>query len=401
MDVVGLGIIGGYYQYKKMIKISNAIRKSKNKTVYILGGHGPSPEPEYFLKKSNANFVVLGEGEETIVELLNNLHSPETVKGIAYWRGDKVCINERRKVIKNIDNIPFPLWEKFPINYYVLKRELGFVGSDRVMQMVSGRGCPYRCNFCYRMDSGFRPRSIDSIVEEIKILKSEYYINGIEFADELLMSSVQRTHEICERFLHENLNIKWACNGRLNFAEKKLLQLMKKSGCVFINYGIESIDDATLKIMNKQLNTKQIFEGVQNTVDVGIHPGLNIIFGNIGETKDILRKDVDFIKRFGDCLQMRTIRPVTPYPGSELYYYAIKNGLLGGPEDFYEHKHINSDLLSVNFTDMNEEDFYKELYDANTELIDDFYKKSQQNVINEANKLYKNFNINFRGFRQI
>lgn len=120
----------------------------------------------------------------------------------------------------------------------------------------------------------------------------------------------------------------------------------------FINYGIESMDEKALRVMNKALTTKQIIAGIENTLAVGISPGYNIIFGNIGETAESLKLGVEFLLKYDDHSQLRTIRPVTPYPGSPLYYYAIENGLLKDCEDFYENKHINSDLLTINFTDL-------------------------------------------------
>ncbi len=122
-DVIGLGFVAGYYEYRKAIKISEAIHRSKNKSFYVLGGHGPSPEPEYFLKKLHADAVVMGEGEETIKELvcaIANKSSLLHVKGIAYRDGDNIVINERRPLIANIDSLPFPAHELFPIEYYRL-----------------------------------------------------------------------------------------------------------------------------------------------------------------------------------------------------------------------------------------------------------------------------------------
>ena len=157
-DVVGLSFIGGYYQYRKALKISGAINKSKHRPFFILGGHGPSPEPEHFLNKTEADAVVIGEGEETIIELLNalgNRKSLSSIKGIAYKDGDKVVINERRDLIKDIDSIPWPAYELFPIQYYRLIRETHSTNKDFVMPVLSGRGCKFKCNFCYRMDQGF------------------------------------------------------------------------------------------------------------------------------------------------------------------------------------------------------------------------------------------------------
>jgi len=402
-DVIGLGIIAGYYQYRKLLKISKAIEQSTDKPFYIMGGHGPSPEPAYFLKKTNANVVIIGEGEETIVELLEKLARGETlhsVKGIAFREEEQIFVNERRPLIKDIDTIPFPAYELFPIAYYRLLRMPHANNADFTMPLLSGRGCPFQCTFCYRMDEGFRPRSNESIIEEIKLLQCDYGITYIAFSDELLMSSVERTVSICNEFIKAGLNIKWDCNGRLNYARPDILKLMRQAGCVFINYGIESMDDMVLRNMKKSLTTKQIIKGIEATLEAGISPGFNIIFGNIGDNRQTLNKGVEFLLKYDDGAQMRTIRPVTPYPGSPLYYDAIEKGLLRNVEDFYENKHVNSDLLSVNFTEMGDDDFHRCLLEANTRLVENYFLKKYESVKKQAQCLYLEKDSDFRGFRQ-
>ncbi|MBU0675971.1 MAG: B12-binding domain-containing radical SAM protein [Proteobacteria bacterium] len=402
-DVVGIGIIAGYYQYLQLLGISEAVNRSKHRPLYILGGHGPSPEPEFFLGKTEADLVVLGEGEETIIDLLDAIqkHRPlSTVPGIAYRSEGQVIINERRPLISDINTIPLPAYSLFPIDYYKLIRMPHNVNSDFVMPVLSGRGCTFNCAFCYRMDEGFRPRSSESIIEEIRLLKADYGITHVSFTDELLMSSVERTDQLCHDFMNAGLNVKWDCNGRLNYAKPDLLKLMRKAGCVFINYGIESLDDLVLKKMNKALSTKQIIKGVEATIAVGITPGLNVLFGNIGDTTETLRKGVEFTMKYDDGAYMRTIRPVTPYPGSPLYYHAIEKGLLKDCEDFYTNKHLNSDLIAVNFTELTDEEFYQALYEANSTLLTNYYHKKLESMIEQTRKLYFERDASFRGYRQ-
>jgi len=402
-DVVGIGIVGGYYQYAKLLKLSQAIHASKQKPFYVIGGHGPSPEPEYFLKKTGADAIVIGEGEATIVDLLDALNKNNnlsSVQGIAFKENGRCVQTPRRSLISDVDDIAFPAWDLFPMDHYALLRATNINSSDRYMTVLSGRGCTFQCNFCYRMDPGFRPRSATSIIEEVKRLKTDYQISYVEFTDDLFMSSVKRTIDLCEAFIKAKLNVRWYCEGRLNYAEPDVLKLMKAAGCVFINYGIESLDEKILKVMNKGLTIKLITRGVENTLAAGISPGLNIIFGNIGETPDALRRGVDFLLKYDDHAQFRTIRPVTPYPGSPLYYYAIEKGLLKDCEDFYENKHTNSDLLAVNFTDLSEEEFYQCLLEANTELIKNHFKKKLLVECQRAEKLYLEKDTTFRGFRQ-
>jgi anaerobic magnesium-protoporphyrin IX monomethyl ester cyclase len=402
-DVIGLSFIAGYYQYKKALKISESINQSKNRPFFIIGGHGPTPEPEFFFKKTDADAIVMGEGEITILELLEALKNKKTlhhVNGIAFRSDNQFIINEPRPLIGDIDSIPFPAYHLFPIHYYRLLRMPHCRKSDFVMPVLSGRGCTFKCNFCYRMDKGFRRRSNESIIEEIKMLKRDFGITYIAFADELLMSSKERTISLCNDFIKHKIDIKWDCNGRLNYAKKDVLNLMKKAGCVFINYGIEAYDNQILKNMDKSLTTKQIKDGIEATLAANISPGFNIIFGNIGESRETLWKGVDFLLRYDDGAQMRTIRPVTPYPGSPLYNYAIEKGLLRDCQDFYENKHINSDLLAVNFTYMSDNEFHKNLFEANSVLLENYFNKLKASYEIQMKKLYFEHDASFRGFRQ-
>jgi len=399
-DAVGMGVVGGYYQYKKLLEISNAINNSKKRPLYIIGGYGPTPEPEFFLKKTRADIVVMGEGEDTIVELFSgkNLYD---VNGIAFRDQNEIVINERRKLIRDLDSIPFPAYELFPMEIYRLKRVPNTTLTDFVVPMVSGRGCKFKCNFCYRMDKGARERSNEHIVEEMKMLKTDYSITVVDFCDDLLMSSKNRAIALSQEIISANLNMRWHCNGRLNYATPDVIKIMKEAGCVYINYGIECFDDGVLKTMNKALTTEQIVKGIKATLEHGVSPGFNIIFGNIDEDEKTLKKSVDFLLEYGDWAEMRTIRPVTPYPGSPLYYYALEKGLLKDAEDFYENKHINSDLLTVNFTKLSDEDFYKYLYEANKKLIRAYLDKKMELIKGDMDKLYCDLNVNFRGFRDV
>ena len=405
-DVVEVSVIGGYYQYRKLLSLSKAINASQNRRhfKYTIGGHGPASDPEFFLHKTGADLVGIGEGEITFVEILDAFagkRSLESVDGIAYLDENGTFVRTKpRELIQNIDEISWPAYDLFDMTYYSLLRLPNIRANERCMPMLSGRGCIFACNFCYRLDKGFRPRSPESIIAEIKYLKETYNIKYIAFSDELLMSSRERTLELCQSFIDANIQVKWDCNGRLNFADIDVLEKMKEAGCVFINYGIESLDNETLKVMHKGLTRDMIVRGVENTLKVGISPGLNLIYGNIHEPLSAIDDAVDFLLKYDDHAQMRTIRPVTPYPGTELFQYALDHGLVESTEDFYENKHVNSDLLAVNFTDYTDNEVHEALYHANKKLINRYQELQRENNEKICYDLYMNRNVAFCGFRQ-
>lgn len=406
-DVVEVSVIGGYYQYHKLLSLSEAINASCNRNFfkYTIGGHGPAADPEYFLRKTGADVVGIGEGEITFVELLDAFagkRSLESVDGIAFFDKNQggYIRTKARELIQNIDEIAWPAYDLFDMTHYTLLRLPHIKGSERSMPMLSGRGCIFACNFCYRLDKGFRPRSAESIIEEIRYLKEKYNVSYIAFSDELLMSSRDRTLQLCDAFIEAKLNIKWDCNGRLNFADIDVLEKMREAGCVFINYGIESLDDETLRVMHKGLTREMIIRGIENTLQVGISPGLNIIYGNINEPLSAIDDAVEFLLKYDDHAQLRTIRPVTPYPGTELFEYAKEHGLVKDTDDFYQNKHLNSDLLAVNFTKYSDEEIYAALYHANMRLIKRYNEVQMEKSEKICKDLYYNKNAAFRGFRQ-
>ncbi|MBU4289003.1 MAG: B12-binding domain-containing radical SAM protein [Proteobacteria bacterium] len=402
-DVVALGFTAGYFQYKKIGSICNAINKAKNRPFVVLGGHGPTPVPEFYMKLTGADAVVLGEGERPFLNLIKALESKTSlynVKGIAFKDGNDCIVNEREAPIKNLDTIPHPYYEPLPMEYYVNAKVFQMKRTDRMINMITSRGCNYNCNFCQRIEKGIRFRSVESIMDELKKYIREYHINFVVFWDELFMFSEKRVAELTEGILKENIKINYWCTGRLNIVNREILKMLKKSGCSYIDYGIEQFDNNSLQKMNKKLTEELIIKGIEITKEAGIYIGFNIIFGNIGDTKESLRKSMDFLKKYNDYGQLRVVRPVTPYPGSPLYKTAIKKGLLKGPEDFYN-KHKNVELLTVNFTDIPDKEFHELLFKTNKEVIEDYYTHFTDESIKEFYNVYFSEDVSFRGARHI
>ncbi len=405
-DAVGISAVSGYFSYRKVKEIMEAINTLpiSKPVITVAGGHLFQPDPEYFIRKFGINFIVNGEGIITASELFppeSSMHDEwriDEIDGISYLDNNKYVKNKPRQLIKNPDDISFPAWDLFPIDYYALIRPPKVEPTDRVMPVLSSYGCFANCNFCQRMEKGMRLRSSENIVAEIKWLKEKYRINYIFFSDELFTVSKKRALELSNAFLEADLNIKYWCCGRLDRVDKEVLDSMKKSGCVFINYGIESYDDEMLKVIGKKLTCSQIEAGVVATIEAGISPGLNIMFGNKGETFEVLHKGKNFLLKYDDQAHIRTIRPLTPYPSTPLYEDAVKMGKIKDIEDFYENKHTNSDLLSVNFTEYTDEQIHRELFKVNVTLLENYHNKAEKKQRDQLERLYYGDGV-FRGFR--
>jgi radical SAM superfamily enzyme YgiQ (UPF0313 family) len=223
-------------------------------------------------------------------------------------------------------------------------------------------------------------------------------------SDELFVFPRKRIFDFRDALEASKMKIKFFCNARVDTFDEEVAKCLKECGCQFLNFGMESADQRVLELMNKRTTVEQNIQAAEIAKKVGIGLGLNFIWGNKGDTEESLRKNVDLIMRYNTYDQLRTIRPVTPYPGSDLYYEAIKSGLLQGPEDFFN-KFKNSDLLTVNFTNIPEGIFYKLLFEINKQLILDYYMhtskdmKTAERLIKDFFELYFEGKITFRGAR--
>ncbi len=411
-DIIGISFLASRFR-ETILPLCKVINKYKKKAWLVLGGHGPSPIPSYILKETGADIICIGESEETIIELAYCKaieETPSLIRGISYFNEignglSKISSTEKRKPIKDLDSIPLPQYSIFPMEKY--SNCLKFPGmdkNDKLLPIITGRGCTNSCNFCYRMQKGIRLRSMDRVIDEMHILQNFYGITYFNICDELFGYPKKRVFQFQEELEKMDLKIKYFCAVRVDTVDKEIIQVLKETGCKFLNFGFESSDQKVLDLMGKNTTIEQNIEALELSKKAGLNIGLNFIWGNKGDTMKSLNDNVKLIKKYSSHVQLRTIRPVTAYPGCDLYYKAIENGFLNGPEDFFE-KFKNSDLITVNFTKYSLEDCYQLLFQANKDLIIDHYVhtgirvKKTIRLIKDFYDLYFNGKTNFRGAR--
>lgn len=405
-DLIGISFLASRF-IETVLPLCKVINKFKKEAWLVLGGHGPSPIPKYILQETGADVICIGEAEDTIIDLINAGRDLSLIDGIAYPYDDRVIITKKRKPIKNLDSIPFPQWDLFPMEKY--SNCLKFPGmnkNDKLLPIITGRGCINKCSFCYRMQNGIRLRSMKNVVGETFVLNHLYGITYFNICDELFGYPKKRVFEFKEELEKMDLKIKYFCAVRVDTVDKEIIHALKETGCKFLNFGFESSDQKVLDLMGKNTTIKQNIEALELSKKEGLDIGLNFIWGNKGDTIKSLNDNVKLIRKYSSHSQLRTIRPVTAYPGCDLYYKAIEEGLLKGPEDFFE-RFKNSDLITVNFTKYTLNDCYQLLFQANRDLIIDYYLNTKDNFIfRKASELIKSFydlyfkgKTNFRGAR--
>jgi anaerobic magnesium-protoporphyrin IX monomethyl ester cyclase len=387
-DFIGMGFQAAYFPIVK--ETAKAIKDACGETPFILGGSAPSASPAYFIEKFSADYVLVGEADYSIVDFAKALQGEmkfEEVSGLCWKQDGQIRQNPRKGPPNNLDALPFPAWDLFDMKSYTFpKRHANVSGLVRPLGILTSRGCPFNCKFCFRIER-YRGRTIENCIEEIKLLVNKYRVNFIEFHDDLFMVSKKRVLDFCQAIEKSRLVFNWSCNGRFNIADREQLRAMKKVGCVEVSYGLESGDQKILDEMDKRITVKQILEISAITKEEGILATVPSMFGLPGETKESLNKTVDAVIAATSWHDKRTIRPMQPYPGCPYWHECLERGILKDEEDFYT-RFVGSEKWTVNLTNVPDSDFDRILFEANERLLREHYKHAFRRDMGSFKKVY-------------
>ncbi|MBU1627423.1 B12-binding domain-containing radical SAM protein [bacterium] len=317
-DILGITVTTPMMDRAK--EISKEAKKSG--TTVILGGPHISAIPIKVLEDSDADIAVFGEGEHTIVDICSG-KVLEDIEGIAYKDGTGVIIqNPPRKLIEDLDSLPFPSRKHINLQKYIESEfELGFPlkKGDTLMRMFSSRGCPYLCTFCASHNvfgRKFRTRSIDNIIEEMRLLIDKYGYKNFVFMDDHFALKDDRVVQFCERVLEKLPKVRWLCSARADISPDTL-KLMKKAGCEMISFGIESGSEKILRTVKKKMNLDTIRETFQVCRKIGIRTKTTWIIGVPGEDEDDFQRTVKFACEINP--NYIWVSMFYPFPGTESY----------------------------------------------------------------------------------
>ncbi|MBN1434581.1 B12-binding domain-containing radical SAM protein [Candidatus Fermentibacterales bacterium] len=353
-DVIGFG--GMITRYRYVREIANRVREELPGAFLMAGNSGATTLPEMYLRACRLDAVVLGEGETTARSLVSALQNGDDwrgTSGIAYLRkSGEMALSEPRELLPDLDALPFPAWDLFPVEKYV--RSVDHRQKyTRHLEVVASRGCPYGCVYCFRIyGRTIRRRSPESVVAEVEEIVRRYDIRYTGFPDDLFTSDRDFVMRTC-RLLRERVpGIRWSCMGRVNTVDPEMLSVMRESGCDWISFGIESGSDEMLRRMKRGVDSTQCLEAVRMTREAGIHPDGSFMIGMFGETGDTVAETVDFCRRAD---MTGPILFVTPYPGTEIFGEALRRGLIPDVEKLVESMDA-ADRLLVNLSELPDED---------------------------------------------
>ena len=325
-------------------RLAKEIKQVRKETVVVIGGPHLTAIPEQTMELfKDFDIGVIGEGEETIAELITrNATDLTKIKGIIFRENDQLHKTEPRPFIKNLDMLPFPAWDilpDFPSAYHPPAFRFRRLPAA---SLVTSRGCPNKCIFCDRSVFGSQCRvfSAEYIMEMLHNLYNNYGIREILFEDDTFVMFKPRLIAICESIIREKLNISWSCLGRADMVTQDTLTLMKRAGCWQIAFGIESGDQRIIDFIEKKIRLDKMKRAIFWTKEAGIMTKGFFIIGLPTETKESIQHTIDFIA--ATPLDDISVNMFTPFPGSKIYQTAKEFGEF---EDTWE----KMNLLEITF----------------------------------------------------
>jgi anaerobic magnesium-protoporphyrin IX monomethyl ester cyclase len=318
-------IIGVYSMFsikKTSLEMARALQDDCD--LLVVGGPFPTSDPAGFLEVFDV--VVVGEGEKTMVELVNCVEKGADfsgVKGIAYREDGEVRVTSPRGFVENLDGLPFPSRELFDNDAY--KRYYAKRFGYTTTPLITSRGCPFSCDFCSRpvFGTSYRARSAVNIVDEMEVIAGLGY-DRVWFADDCFTLNRGHLLNVCDEVVNRGVDLGWECLSRVDTMNREVAVKMRQAGCVRVFFGIESGNDSVLALMNKQITVEQASRAVYAAKAAGLQVGAFFIVGYPGESD---RTVLDTL-RFASGLPLDYLSFTLPYPipGTGLFERVKDNG---------------------------------------------------------------------------
>jgi len=304
--------------------LAQRIKSSAPETVVVVGGCHVSAIPVETLEEFKAfDLLVIGEGENTLLEILNSVEQnkavPANIQGTAFRQGTYTITAKPRALMQNLDELPLPAWSLLPGFPKAFRPSPARIRRWPCASVVLTRGCPNSCTFCDRSVFGNRCRSYSPsyAVNLLKDLRNNFGVKEILIEDDTFILSPKWVNEFCNRIITDKLDISWSCLGRADRMTADMAGVMHKAGCWHISFGIESGDEELLKRTNKNLDIQQIRNAVSYCKSAGIRTKGFFMIGFPGETAQSIRLTAELAKSLP--INDISVMQLTPFPGTELY----------------------------------------------------------------------------------
>jgi len=346
-DAVGISVFSSSYEetmqggrftypYKESAKIAKYIKEIESDIPIIIGGPHCSIQPKKSLDEiPSADISVEGDGENSIKKIAESIEGSKNlsdVQGIYYRKNNVIKRGKPAKIIQDLDSIPFPARHLVDKYNYGKRSKSNF--KPKFTSIITGRGCPFNCRFCTRNTLGFnifRKRSVENVVSEIEEINETY--DSLMIVDDTFLADEERAREILDRLIKIGTDIEIYVQGaRVDTANRNLYSKLKNAGVKHLYYGLESANQDVLNFYNKKATTSQIRKAIKLSNEMDFFTVGTFILGAPIETKDHIKKTIDFACSLPLDAALFTI--LTYKYGSEIWCEAVKKGKISEADGY-------------------------------------------------------------------
>lgn len=354
-DVIGVGCMFSC-QWPATRELLHLIRRRFPNAPLVIGGEHPTGLPELSMAQAPVDFIVFGEGEKTLVELLSCVQSAgdlSAVPGIAFREARGITVNPRRGRIRHVDDIPVPAWHLFPVEAYMAHNQPHGASRGRFMPMLATRGCPYECAFCTSPSMWTQrwiARDPKRVVDEMESYVARHEACDFQFEDLTAIVRKDWVKAFCEEILRRGLRISWQLpsSTRSEAIDEGTCRLMKAAGCHEFAYAPESGSPRTLKLIKKKVSPDRLYASARAAMKGGINVGCFFILGFPHETwRDVLHT----YRAAATCAVLGfstvNLNAFSPQPNTELYRGLLAEGKIQLNDDYFWNLFMFQDLFGL------------------------------------------------------
>jgi anaerobic magnesium-protoporphyrin IX monomethyl ester cyclase len=326
-DVIGIGCTFSTL-WPLTRRLAAFIRLKFPHAFMVLGGEHGTAVPEHSLQTSPFNVVVLGEGEETFINLLKARAEGRPlrdVKGIAFREGDEIVNTGLSARTRAVDSIPLPDWDSLPIEEYIARHQINGINLGRSMPMLATRGCPYQCTFCSSPNmwtTRWFPRNPKLVADEIELYAKKYNVTNFDFQDLTAIIKRQWIVDFTHELMNRGLKITWQMPSgtRSEVFDEEVADLLYRSGCRSLAFAPESGSPEILKSIKKHVNLEKMQTSMRIAVKRGLSLSCFFVIGFPDDTPETIKQTLKLVRKIALIgVQDVSVTKFVPYPGSELF----------------------------------------------------------------------------------
>lgn len=347
-DVAAIGVTSIFtHEWPAISRLIEIIKDRHPDIPVIVGGEHVTSMPEFCLLTSKADYLVLGEGEETIVELLDAISRgtpPAELLGIGYRDGGEVVVNPRRARALDVDDIPRPAWHLFDLDtYHEYKWLGGMYSATKSVPVLATRGCPYQCTYCSApnmWEPRWIPRDPKKVVDELEYYVETFGARNFPFQDLTAIVQRQWIVDFCNELLARNLDITWQMPSgtRSEAIDAEVADLLRRTNMISMAYAPESGSETTRKFIKKKMKTDRLFTSMQAAVEQGLNVGAFFVIGFPHDTEEHIRENLEFFDQIADIgITDVAVGFYMALPGTQMFDSLYEAGKIRLDRKYFKH----------------------------------------------------------------